>query len=325
MPFDPSNPESTTGMVYPTWNARGPVRNWLQRVETGAPRIQGGQIRPTAGQYSRIPISSLRKVGVNDFLDLTSPTIKKIGSLPPAANTYGFSYTSTATSITWYWDGTNGSNVLVITRADGTKQTIPPGNLTVNGLANGVTYYFLPFWAPLNGNTGWTKGTVGSPQVAMVVADTTNPVTSPLYLMQQSAQQHEPLTGGFMTATTGGSGSGGGGGGRCVIKGTQIVTLGKSPFALEESFENRWVTITLQDGRHLTCTYDHPLFTSQNGRCEADHIAAGDLMLTDTGECKVISVVFNDVQPAQKVCVRMEYGHLFYANGFLSHNLKPQG
>src|SRR4051812_8570051 len=105
----------------------------LQRLETGAQRLQNNVIRQSAGQYRRIPADVLDD---NQAISLTSSNVRKRGGVSVAGNTSGFAYVSTDTSITWYWDGTNGSKVIVIHRADGSNFTVPTtgSGLTVSGL-----------------------------------------------------------------------------------------------------------------------------------------------------------------------------------------------
>src|SRR6478735_10601546 len=149
----------------------------VQRLETGAQRFQRGTIRPTKGTFARIPIDALTTVRSKQILDLSNKVIKKIGGVPPSANNPGFAYTSTENSITWYWDGTHSSSVIVINRSDGSRFTIPTSGsgLTVSGLTASTDYYFLPSWNTNNVcNVGWVQGTLGTPQIAFTLADTTD-------------------------------------------------------------------------------------------------------------------------------------------------------
>src|SRR6267142_3723626 len=310
--------------VYPQFSNIASIDTRLRRLEVGSQRQRAGQIQPTAGQFARLPISILDK---KQRLDPTNPTFRKLGSVPPSGNVSGFAFTSTANSITWYWDGTNGSTVIVLKRSDSSTQVIPTtgSGLTVTGLANATTYYFLPYWPPNNGsNIGWVPRTNGSPKIAFVAADTTSINNGNFYLLEQSLQDREQLTSGFMTATTGssGGGGGGGGGGRCVIKGTSIVPLGGIAFETEEQEERNWVWLKSDDGRELTCTHNHPLYREDSGRIEAAHLQIGDLVIMDNGMRSVVDMD-QFTQSGTKVSVHMMEGHLFLANGWLSHNVKP--
>lgn len=321
--------------LYPGFSNTVPANaGRIQRIEKGSQRIQRGQIRPTSGNYTRLPADLLIPSGgqTNQRLNLSTTAVKKIGGVSIAANTSGFAYTSTTSSITWYWDGSNSSHAIVITRADGSRFTVPTGGsgLTVTGLTLNTTYYFLPFWNVNNlCNIGWVPGTVGSPQIAFVVADTQDLTNSPFYLMQQTTQGNEPLSTGYMSAATtasgsggGGAGGGGGGGHACVMAGTEIETLGDLPYELQIFQEFEWVHLVLEDRRYLNCTHDHPLFHAERGKVPADELMRGDLVITDRGEMELKEVSwFNKKCSKHKVI--MGEGHLFWANGFLSHNFKP--
>lgn len=302
------------------WSAR------LQRLETGAQRLQNNVIRKTQGQYARIPIDTLDQ---NQEISLVNSKVKKLGSVSPTGNTSGFAYTSTDHSITWYWDGTNGSRVIVIHRSDGTNFTIPiaGSGLTVSGLSASTTYYFLPFWNTDNVcNIGWVQGTVGSPLIAFVIADTTDITLTQQYLIAQNLQHNEALTSGFMTAATaagGGSGGGapggGGGGGNCVMAGTDIETLGGFEYETDILGNTDWVYLKAKNDYSLFCTATHELYHAQNGKIAADKLDAGDIVITDAGEQELVQVQWT-TRKCSLWRIRMREGHLYWANGFLSHN-----
>lgn len=320
-------------VVYPGFtNTTAPGSSRVQRLETGAQRIQRGLIRPTAGSYLRMPVDLLHtNKNQTQVLDVSKVFVRKVGGVSVAGKTGTFAYLSDSSSITWYWDGTNGSTVPVINRADGTRFTVPTAGsgLQVTGLSANTTYYFLPFWNVNNlCNIGWVQGTVGAPQIAFVVADTTDPANNPFYLMQQTLQQNEPLTSGYMTAATtvsgsGGGGAGGGGGGEhgCVMSGTDIETVGDLGYSLEVLPETQWIHLRTKD-YELYCTYDHPLYHAAEGKIRADELKKGDLVITAKGEQELLLV-----EPHQRKCskyrVHMQEGHLFWANGYCSHNVKP--
>lgn len=309
------------GFTKPTLNTR------LQRLETGSQRLRRTGLQPSAGSYARIPVDGL-DLDTRGRIATYNTTQAKLGGVSPSTNRNGFAYTSTDHSITWYWDGTNGSHILVLHRADRTQFVIPVtgSGLTVSGLTASTNYYFLPFWSPLNTcNVGWVPGTHGTPQIAFVLADTTDPINGPNYVIQQNYQDREPITSSYMLAATaagGGSGGGGGGGGNCVMAGTDIETLGDLPYTCEVHPESLWVKITVDDGRSLACTVDHPLFDVEYGKVPAQTVKFGDLLVMDTGQARVIGT-----ERITKVCskwkIMMDHGHLFHANGFLSNNQKP--
>ena len=188
----------------------------VQRLEVGSQRLQRGTIRFSSGAYARIPTNALTTVRSKQILDLSNTVIKKIGGIPPSTNNQGFAYTSTESSLTWYWDGTHSSSVPVINRSDGSRFTVPTSGsgLTITGLSASTDYYFLPFWNTNNVcNIGWVQGTLGTPQIAFTLADTTDPVNSPVYVMQQTLEGNEPLASFIKGTTAAGGGTGGGGGG----------------------------------------------------------------------------------------------------------------
>jgi hypothetical protein len=318
-------PSKEGSKLYPGFtNTTPPGQSRLERLETGTQRFQRGTVRPTSGSYARFPKNLLlTKQNTTQILNLRTSAVQKKGSVGPASNTYGFAYVSTTTSITWYWDGTNASRVLVIHRADGSAFTVPTGRITITGLTANTNYYFLPFWNTNNlCNIGWVQGTVGAPQIAFVLADISDPVNGPQYLMEQNEQANEALSGGFMLASTPVSGGGGGGGGgSCVMSGTEIEPLGGLDYQIEVLPEFEWVQIKMEDSRVLTCTLDHPLYHAVTGKTDASELAEGDLLITDQGQMPIMSI-----RRIQRKCskykVMMPKGHLYWANGLLSHNQK---
>jgi hypothetical protein len=110
----------------------------------------------------------------------------------------------------------------------------------------------------------------------------------------------------------------------CVMLGTVLETLGPSPWHREQMPQNEWVRIFTDRGRELIGTPDHPVFTSRAGRTELRDCRKGDYVLCIEGEERIMEVkAFN--RPGVKVRVHMDWGHLFWAGGFLSHNVKLDG
>ena len=120
----------------------------LRRVERTVPYQRSGNNVVTTANAQGVALDSLDN---NGQINLASNGVQKVGSVPPAGVTGQFAATTTGTSITWYWDGTNGSVPLVIHRADGSVFAVPRGSITISGLANSTTYYFLPFWSTTGG------------------------------------------------------------------------------------------------------------------------------------------------------------------------------
>src|SRR5689334_24445848 len=125
--------------LYPGFTGKAQTNFRVQRLETGSQRLQRGQIRPTSGNYSRLPKDLLStNINSTQTLNLSKTVIRKIGGVSVNGSTGTFGWVSSGTSITWYWDGTNSSSVPVIHRADGTSLTVPTtgSGLAVTGLAN---------------------------------------------------------------------------------------------------------------------------------------------------------------------------------------------
>jgi hypothetical protein len=133
---------------------------------------------------------------------------------------------------------------------------------------------------------------------------------------------HTPLAGslGFTVTTPAIGGSGGGGGGGCVMIGSRIFPLGGSatciPFPNEE-----W--ILLEAGDHvLICTPDHPVISEQRGKMRADQLFRGEMLICDDGGQSLLRAIPLRFK-GTKIKAEMAEGHLFWANGILSHNHKP--
>lgn len=296
----------------------------VKALETGNLRLRRGSYGPVTGIFSRSRNASLDSSG---NVDPTRTGFLKKGALPPSANTNGFAYTSTANSIHWYWDGSNGSTIIQIRRADDSQEVVKGGDINITGLTGATTYYFYPFWTS-NGHydVGWVIGHHGTPKIAFLSTELDGPDEGPTAAAQQFTQDREQLTTGAMTALTGGGGSAGGGGdptrgGACVMDGTDIQIWGDSPYHIEVLEEHEWIYIELNDGRNLTCTKDHPLYHTMHGRVEAKTVKAGQILLTDKGE-RMVTKIYSFIKPGIKKKVVMAEGHIFTANGLISHNTK---
>lgn len=310
------------GDIY-TFGGDEDLTTRVRRLERGEQYLRGGQLVSPSGKYAGIPTSLLD----GNSIDLTSPDLATKGSIPPMGVSGNFGSSTTTTSITIYWDGTNSSNKLAILRADGVAVAIPGNSMTVTGLSANTTYGFLPFWSPFNNcGIGWIKGDSGTPQFAFTAAAQT--ITKSV---QQSQQGREPLTAGFLKFTTpasgtsGGAGTGGGyggSGGTCIMLGTHVETMGGGEYATEHFPQTDWINLAV-DGypRTLNCTPNHPLYHPERGQMKADQFKVGDWIITEKGE-RQLAEVRAFIRPCTKVRVRMPVGHLYFANGFLSHNVK---
>ena len=120
--------------------------------------------------------------------------------------------------------------------------------------------------------------------------------------------------------TSGGGGGGGGDQGGCVLAGTDVATLGDLPHERKELGETHWVQVTLRDGRQLQATRNHPVYT-ERGKTSLSTVPIGGKLITDVGLVKVAEKIYIQ-EPGIKWQVIMPKGHLYWANGILSHNLK---
>lgn len=242
--------------------------------------------------------------------------------MPPFVVSGNFAYTADGTSIHWYWDGTNSSNALVIKRADGTNFSVPKGDLNITGLSNSTTYYFYPFWNLSGGcAVSFVIGTVGSPKFALSAVSTDA-------LQAQSLLGREALSSGAMTAATtagaggGGSAGGGGGAGLCVMSGTDI-----EPMFPEWEYETRvhpqsdWVRIISESGESVNVVEGHRFYFPDGEPVRVENLKGGDWLVHKKADMKLL-----DVRRFVRVCTKwevvMKRGHMYFANGFLSHNQK---
>lgn len=306
----------------------------ISRLENSAPYIlRGGGIAATVSPYTSVPAAAIN----SGAIDLSSTGVQTVGSVPPFVNVSGFAATATTTSITWYWDGTNSSKVIVINRADKTQFTVPPSSIAITNLTANTWYGFLPFWTPSNVcGIGWMQGDSGTPQIAFAGGTGASfAAAASAYTLAQSnalqnSQGREALSTSFMTfqtpaaGTSSGSASGGGAAGRCVMLGTEIDPLGEiAPGDWRNIHEpcQDWWRIETKRGKGLNCTPNHPIYDADNGKKEASEFKTGDWIITDIGMEKIVSS-HRFMRMCTKVHTQMKYGHLYWANGFLSSNAK---
>jgi hypothetical protein len=306
------NPDNVWGQPDSSWLVKMTSKKYGQNIQY----IRGGKAVPTTGGFLPLDKNFIN----NGKIDLTGNAIRKQGANAVSVSEAGFAFTATSTSITLYWDGTNGSQVIVQRRSDHSRQVIPPGSITTTGLTPSTRYYFLPFWTPANScQIGWSVGTSGTPAIAFLSNTDLNA------LQEQNFQNREPLSGGYMYADTPASGSGGGGTGgggtSCVMQGTDIETLGDSPYSTQIIKCDDWWHICVEGGHSLNCTPDHPLYTSKGERIMAMDVRKGMILTHREGDLAVLES-YSHRRACSKINVVMEKVHLFYANGFLSHNQK---
>jgi hypothetical protein len=189
------------------------------------------------------------------------------------------------------------------------------GSVLFVNLAASTTYFFYPYW--YNGQTiRWAGGA--------------NPAASNLEAAVMFSDGSAPLASSAgMSATTpvASGGSGGGTKGGCVRKGSIIIPLGQEGIGIEMP-QSEWIELRTENGCHLVATPNHPVYTSGSGKTPLEEVQAGDFLVTDKGESKVVNVR-SFVEEGVKIRFDMLAGHLFYAGEpdsealALSHNQKP--
>lgn len=179
---------------------------------TSSPVVQVG----SRGQLSAISVSprgTPQLAAKQPIIDPTQSTILSAGNRISSLTTQQ-AFVSTATSITFYWDGTHGSQILKIYRDDGTISAPVSNNLAITGLSASTKYFFYPYYDevlmkvvfPTGDGTG-----VGSPAVAFTAS---NIVAAQQQIMRGRISLFAAASQGITTPASGsGGGSGGGGGG----------------------------------------------------------------------------------------------------------------
>jgi len=308
----------------------------LARVESVVPYFTGGgNIVPT--KFSTLDASGV----VDGKLNLAvSSSLSLHGMLSPNVIDGQFSVAKpNDNSAVIYWDGTNSSRVILIRRADsqglglnGTSTTVPPNNITITGLTHDLTYQILPYWSPANTcGIGFAPGTVGTPQIAFLSTDSDTIFSQGKAI--QSLIGREPL--GNVSWTMPASGGSGGAGppitppprnpGTCVMLGTNIKTLGGHNYDTQNYLQEDWVRIESEPGgvftRGLNCTPNHWLFDSEQGRVQANFfVGKNRWIITEWGEEKITNTT-RFIKDCTKQEVKMREGHLYFANGYMSHNM----
>jgi hypothetical protein len=111
-------------------------------------------------------------------------------------------FVATATTISFYWDGTNGSSPMQLINTSKQITTAKQSNLTVSGLMASTTYLFYPVYNPALGVVQFLSesGSIGSPSVAYA--------SPSLYAAAaQTANGVIPLSNGPISVATPASGS----------------------------------------------------------------------------------------------------------------------
>lgn len=309
----------------------------VARIEKITPYLLGG------GNLAPSDFSVIDSVGVIDGkLNLGNPGgISFKGILSPNVIDGQFAVAKpNDNSAVIYWDGTNTSRVFLVRRPDsqgqglnGTSTTIPGNNITITGLTHDLTYQVLPYWSPFNQcGIGFAPGTVGTPKIAFLSTDTDTIFAQGKAV--QSLAGREPL--GNVSWTMPASGGSGGAGppvtpparqpGTCVMLGTNLKPLGNEEIETQNYRQTDWVRIETEPGgiftNGLNCTPNHPLYDSERGKVEASFfLGKHRWIITDHGEQKITNTT-QFIKDCTKVQAKMKSGHIFFANGYMSHNIK---
>lgn len=311
----------------------------VARIEKITPYLLGG------GNLAPSDFSTIDSAGIIDGkLNLASSSgINVKGIISPNVVDGQFTVASPSdSSAVIYWDNTNSSRVILVRRPDskgqglnGTSTTVPPNNITITGLTAAVKYQVLPYWSPANTcGVGFAPGTTGTPAIA--IASTDSDTTFAQARAIQSLMGREPLGNIAWTQPTAGGTSPAGNPitppprqpGTCVMIGTHLEPLGNEPIDTQNYRWTDWVRIETEPGgiftNGLNCTPNHPLYDSERGKVEADFfVGKRRWIITDHGE-ELVTNTTRFIKDCTKVQAIMKTGHIFFANGFMSHNAKNQ-
>lgn len=176
----------------------------LSRLEAAFPATIAGQV---TFSNSTLAVPGAHAVTASGLIAPTGT--QATGSTFAFVVQGNFSFTSNGSSITIFWNGSNGSKLLAIRRADGSNYSVSAGSMTIGGLTAGTQYGFSPFVAISQPqNLSFSQGDAGTPKFAF------SPAASPLLISTASRTQrlttNERITEGliFFTANIGASGLG---------------------------------------------------------------------------------------------------------------------
>lgn len=312
----------------------------IARIEKVTPYKLGGN------KFSPSDFSTINSSGVVDGkLNLAeSSAIEFKGVLSPNLVNGQFTIANPSDSTaTIYWDGTNSSRVIIISRPSpqGTglslmSVTVPPSSITITGLTPSTQYQVFPYFVPDNGcGVGFSNGQHGTPQIAF--ASTDSDLIVAFGRSTQTLIGREPLGNVSWTQPALGGTSPAGNPinpparqpGTCVKLGTHIdpvEPIGPWDMCTVNHRNTDWIFLETESGRNLSCTPNHPLYDEDYQQQRADYFSSGKWIATSSGEGRFFREKLVDVHPYLKDCtkvqVKMRTGHLFLANGFLSHNIK---
>ncbi len=271
--------------------------------------VKDGLLRGISAEASQL-------VGANNLLTITAPAAQAgmDGWIPLIGTVTGGNYPLTDATIAFgvnYTESTGALSSAGVAYSAWGAQTgavaFRTGSSGSTNLSHSTTYRFYPSW---DGTTVRFNGGTNP--------STVSPATSAL--MYQDGHSALAAASGMTAATPSNGGSGSGGGGGCVKEGTVIEPLGQDALVLGAPWDT-WCEIRLKDGRVLTGTPDHPVILEHFGRTALSQVLPGDSVVTNKGAVVVVEQRTYR-EPSRKLIVTMPEGHLFWANGILSHNLK---
>ena len=176
----------------------------LSRLEAAYPTSIAGRVTFSPSTLSVPSAGSVLPSGA------IAPTgIQATGSTFAFVVQGNFGFISDGTSITIHWDGSNGSKLLAIRRADGSNYSVTVGSMTVGGLTAGTQYGFSPFVAIAQPqNLSFVQGDAGTPTFAFSPTADASLISSAS--RTQRLTTNERITEGliFFTANVGASGLG---------------------------------------------------------------------------------------------------------------------
>lgn len=184
----------------------------LNRVEGAVPYIRHAT---QVFSNSKIKAPSSGSVEVTSSGNQASGQINPYSGISAVGNAFpfvvqgNFGFTAGANSITLYWDGTNGSQIFVIKRTDGTSFTVPGGSMAVGGLQPATFYGFLPYNKTTSeNNLSFSLGDSGNPMFAF--SPTADPALIAAANQNQKMASNEAVTSGFVyyQTTAGGASAG---------------------------------------------------------------------------------------------------------------------
>lgn len=176
----------------------------VSRLEAGYPTSIAGRVTFSNSSLAVPASGSVLPSGA------IAPTgIRATGSTFAFVVQGNFSFTSSGDSITIHWDGSNGSKLLAIRRADGSNYSVVAGSMTIGGLTAGTQYGFSSFVAIAQPQSlSFVQGDSGTPKFAF------SPSAGDALISSASRTQrlttNERITEGliFFTANVGASGLG---------------------------------------------------------------------------------------------------------------------